>query len=215
MQVPQFTFNAQQYQPNQGMGIHPPAQKIPFTITNTEIKETSAKDGQFMLEIEFTSPLGMIINRYNIKNNSAKTVEIAYGQLSALCHAVGRYNINGATECAELRGATGLMDIGYQKNEEPDPNHPDRKGYTELKRVYDMAGNMPGKTGTPQQAQPQTTPQGQQAAPLQQQPGGSWSQQPQTQQAPQQAPQGQQGGGQAWQPGNGGQAAANPPWGPR
>ncbi len=213
MQVPQFVFNANQYQPNQGMGIHPPAQKVPFTISNTEIVETNAKDGQFMLVVEFTSPLGMVINRYNIKNNNPKTVEIAYGQLSALCHATGRFNINGATECSELRGGTGLMDVGYQKNEEPDPAYPDRKGYTELKKVYDAAGNQPGKAPAQQQPQPQASQQGG-GAPMTQQGNGSWGQQPNPAPATQEQPQGQQGG--AWAPGGGGAAASSaPPWGNR
>lgn len=218
MQVPQFQFNANQYEPNQGIGVHPPASKIPFTITGTEIKETknSTPDNvQAMLIIEFTSPIGMVVNRYNIKNDNPKTVEIAYGQLSALCRAIGIYQIDGSNECAALRSGRGLMDVGYQKGEEPDPAFPDRKGYTELKRVYDINGNEPGKAPQAQQAQPQQT-----AQPLQQQPGGNWGQpntaqpqnaqqQPQPQQQPNPGPQ-----GQAWQPGGGGAQAA-PPWGSR
>ena len=216
MQVPQFQFNANQYEPNQGMGIHPPAQKIPFTITGTSIVETKDKTGH-MLVIEFTSPVGMVVNRYNVNNQNPKTVEIAYGQLSALCRAVGIYQIDGNNECAALRGGKGLMDVGYQKGEEPDPQFPDRKGYTELKRVYDVNGNDPSKPAAQQsqQNQPSGGP-----APLQQQPGGGWGQQgggqqQANQQAPQpqqQAPQ-QQGGG-AWQPGGGG-GNPNPPWGSR
>ena len=211
MQVPQFQFNANQYEPNQGMAAHPPAQKVPFTITNTSIQETKDKTGA-MLVIEFTSPMGALIHRYNVHNQNPKAVEIAYGQLSALCRAVGIYQIDGGNECAALRGGKGLMDVGYQKGEEP----PEGKGYTELKKVYDAGGNEPGKAP----AQPQAQQNG--AAPLQQQPGGGWGTQPAQQQQPaQQPPQGQQGGfqqpqqgGQAWQPGGGGQQTA-PPWGSR
>ena len=213
------SFNANQFEPNQGFGIHPPAQKIPFTITGTEIKENAAKDGGYF-QVEFTTPLGLISFRYNIWSKTPKAVEIAHGQLSALCRATGRYQIDWANEGAALRGGQGLTDIGYQKGEEPDPAFPDRKGYTEIKRVYDMAGNDPAKPGVAQ-AQPQgQQPQGG-AAPLQQQPGGGWgnqpAQQPQPQQqAPQQPnPAPQQGG--AWQPGGGAQpnAGATPPWGQR
>lgn len=223
MQV-NWQFNSNQYEPNQGFGIHPPAQKVPFTITGTSIVETKDKTGG-MLVIEFTSPLGMVVNRYNINNANPKTVEIAYGQLSALCRAVGIYTIDGNNECAALRGGKGLMDIGYQRGEEPDLQFPDRKGYTELKRVYDPAGNDPSKPGQaqqPQQLQPQTSgfaqpanqPQGQ---PMVQQAGGGWGQ-PQAQQPAQQQPQAQQSQpqGQAWQPGGaGGQTNPNPPWGNR
>lgn len=211
MQV-NWNFNANQYEPNQGMGIHPPASKVPFTITNTAIIETKDKTGG-MLVVDFTSPMGMIVQRYNINNQNAKAVEIAYGQLSALCRAVGIYQIDGQNECAALRGGKGLMDVGYQKGEEPDPAFPDRKGYTELKRVYDINGNDPSKpAGAPQQAQPQQTTQ-----PLQQQPGGNWGQgSAPAQPTPPAPPQLQQNPnpGQAWQPGGGGQQTA-PPWGSR
>lgn len=199
MQV-QWNFNANQYEPNQGFSTHPPAQKVPFTITNTAIKETKDKTGGY-LAVEFTSPQGVVIHNYNINNPNPKAVEIAYGQLSALCRAVNIYQIDGMNECAALRGGRGLMDVGYQKGEEP----PEGKGYTELKKVYDQAGNEPGK---PAQQQQQTQP-------LQQQPGGGWGQQSQQQQPSQQQPQGQQqSNGGAWQPG-GAQASSNPPWGNR
>ena len=217
-------FNANQYEPNQGMSSHPPALKVPFQITNTAIKENSAKDGGYY-EVEFTSNLGSVIHRYNIWNKTPKAVEIAYGQLSALCRAVNIYQLDWQNEGAALRGARGLMDVGYQKGEEPSQDNPNAKGYTELKRVYDMAGNEPGKAP----AQPQTMQQPSAGpAPMQQQPGGGWGnqQQPQ-QQAPQQQPNWQQGGnpqqaqsqqqqpqsGGAWQPGGGNQQT--PPWGNR
>lgn len=235
MQV-NWNFNANQHDPNQGMSAHPPANKIGFQITNTAIVETKDKTGA-MLVVDLTSPMGTIIMRYNIHNANPKAVEIAYGQLSALCRAVGIFQIDGNNECAALRGGKGLMDVGYQKGEEPDPAFPDRKGYTELKRVYDINGNDPSKPAGAQQAAPQGQqggfggqPQQRQpdtAQPLQQQPGGGWGQgnvpatqpaqqQPQTFQQPNQAQpnQGQPNQGQAWQPG-GGQPNAAPPWGQR
>ena len=207
-----WQFNAQQHEPNQGFGIHPPAQKVPFTISNTSILETKDKTGGY-LKVEFTSPLGMISQNYNINNQNPKAVEIAYGQLSALCRAVNIYQIDGQNECAALRGGKGLMDVGYQKGEEPDPAFPDRKGYTELKRVYDVAGNDPSKPAQAQQAQPNPAANG--PTPQTQQPNGSWgnngaAQPPQASQQP-----ANQAGG-AWQPGGtAGGPAASPPWGTR
>lgn len=215
MQVQGWTFNANQHEPNQGIGVHPPAQKVPFTITNTEMKETADKTGG-MLVVELTSPVGTLIHRYNVRNNSPKAVEIAMGQLSALCRATNIYNIDGANECAALRGGKGLMDVGYQKGEEPGSNNPDAKGYTELKRVYDLAGNDPSK---PAQSQQGGQPQGN-AAPsgqlMTQQPGGSWGTGQANPNPAQQSPQGQQNQpqGQAWQPGNQ-PAGQTPPWGQR
>jgi hypothetical protein len=214
------SFNANQFEPNQGMSGHPPALKIPFTITSTAIKENASKDGGYF-EVVLTSQLGDMVARYNIWNKTPKAVEIAHGQLSALCRATNIYQIDWSNEGAALKGGKGLMDVGYQKGEEPSPDNPNAKGYTELKKVYDPAGNEPGKTVV-SQAQPQTQPQGGPTpvnAAAQQ---GGWghatsnaaqpSQQPNpAQQAPNQA------AGGAWQPGGNGQAAAgsNPPWGSR
>lgn len=209
MQV-NWAFNANQHEPNQGFGVHPPALKVPFTITNTAIKETKDKTGGY-LAVEFTSPQGVITQNYNINNQSPKAVEIAYGQLSALCRAVNVFQIDGNNECAALRGGKGLMDVGYQKGEEPGPNNPDAKGYTELKRVYDLAGNDPSKPGQAQQGGP--APSG---APMTQQSGGGWGQQQPNSNPAQQQPQGQQNPnpGQTWQPGNQ-PAGQTPPWGNR
>ena len=221
-------FNANQYEPNQGMSSHPPAQKIPFQITNVGIKENKDKTGGY-LEVEFTSQMGSVIHRYNCWNQNPKAVEIAYGQLSALCRAINVYQLDWQNEGQALRGGRGLMDVGYQKDEEPNPQFPDRKGYTELKRVYDAAGNEPGKAPANNQPQTMQQPQPNGPAPLQQQPGGSWGQQPSQpqQQASQQQPNWQQGGnpqqsqpqpnqpqGGAWQPG-GGAPQQTPPWGNR
>lgn len=211
MQVPGFRFNANQYEPSQGIGVHPPAQKIPFQIVNTEMKETADKTGG-MLVVEFNSPAGTLIHRYNVKNNSPKAVEIAFGQLSALCRAIGIYDLSGDNECAALRGGKGLMDVGYQKGEAPTDNNPEAKGYTELKRVYDAAGNDPAKSG---QTQPQANaaPSGQ---PMTRQSGGGWNTEQANPNPAQQSPQGQQSApqGQAWQPGNQ-PAGQTPPWGNR
>lgn len=216
----QGSFNSAQYEPSQSGGGHPPALKAPFTITSTAIKENSSKDGGFF-EVEFTSPAGSIIHRYNIWNKTPKAVEIAHGQLSALCRATGRYTIDWSNEGAALRGGQGLMDVGYQKGEEPSLDNPNAKGYTELKKVYDLAGNEPGKSSGQAQPAPQQAQQ-----PVQQG-GANWQQGPaQTQTQPSQPPAGWNGSapnpnpaqqapqGQVWQPG-GAAPASNPPWGSR
>lgn len=211
----QGTFNANQFEPNQGGQAHPVGLKFPFTITNTEIKENSAKTGGYF-QVELTSPVGSIKKAYNIwykGENEAKTVEIAHGQLSALCRAANIYQIDWGNEGAALRGGRGMMDIGYQKGEEPTPEKPGG-GYVEVKRVYDAAGNEPGKPPT----QPQGSPAPAQNQPMTQQPGGGWGQGQANPNPVQQQPQGQQNpsqqGGSAWQPGGTG-AGATPPWGSR
>ena len=94
------SFDANAHQPNQGSGGgHPPALKIPFTITATAIVENKSKDGGFF-QVDLTSQLGTQVQRYNIWNKEPKAVEIAHGQLSALCRATGRYQIDWSNEGA-------------------------------------------------------------------------------------------------------------------
>lgn len=209
----QGTFNANQFEPNQGGQAHPVGLKFPFTITNTEIKENASKTGGYF-QVELTSPVGSIKKAYNIwykGENEAKTVEIAHGQLSALCRAVNIYQIDWGNEGAALRSGRGMMDIGYQKGEEPTPEKPGG-GYVEVKRVYDAAGNEPGKAPAQPQTQAQPQPQN---PPMTQQPGGGWGQGQTNPNPAQQPAQPQQNSsGQAWQPG-GNAAGTTPPWGNR
>jgi hypothetical protein len=142
-------FDANQHTPNQ-LGPKVPVGKWPFGISNTAIEPTKNQDGG-MFVVTFSTPHGEIKFRYNLWNQSPKAVEVAHGQLSALCHATGVFKINWATQGAELRGAQGMIDVGLQ-----DPDKPD--GYTEVKKVYDRNGNEPGKAPAqaPQVAQPHT-----------------------------------------------------------
>ena len=219
------TFDATQFDPAQGTPIHPPAQKIPFTITDTEIVDNSAGNGG-LLAIEFTTPIGVHIGRYNLWSQSDKAKEIAHKQLSALCHATGRYRLDWKNDGAALRGGVGLIDINYQKGHDPASGLPEAKGYTETKRVYDAAGHEPGKRGQQASAQqPQTALPAPANAPLVNQ-GEQGLGQGQPQQAstpvppnnwragssPAPAQQAQSGG--AWKPGANANAG-NAPWGSR
>ena len=203
-------FDANAVQPQQGGGRHPPGNKFPFEISNTVVKPT--KDGKGgMFEIEFTSPAGSIKNNYNLWNENETTRKIAQGELSALCHATGRFQIDFKNDGAALRGARGLMDVGFQKGQEPSAEKPEG-GYVELKKVYDSQGNEPGKGAAQQQ------PQGQQQQPQGNQQGGTqnWGSGGQTQSngsggwsggaGQQSQPQGSTGG---WSQGDG---QKTPPW---
>lgn len=221
-------FDARTVQPSQGMEGHPPG-RFPFTITNTYAKENSAQTGA-MLVVELTSDVGRIENRYNIWNNSAKAVEIAQKELSALCYAVNIFRVtfprlpdnsyDMANAARELRGGRGIMEVAPQTDKDGKPN-----GYMEVKKVLDANGNEPGKSGSaPQPQQPQ------QSQPMTQQPQGGWgngNNQPAANPAPNAAPQGwgnqqpqqqpqaqPQGQPQGWSPNAGGAPAGGPPpWG--
>lgn len=190
------TFDANQFAPRQGGGAHPVG-KYPFTIDHTEIKQNSKGTGGLFVVV-FKSDQGQHINNYNLWNESPKAVEIAHGQLSALCHATGIFKLDWANEGAALRGARGQMEIGYQKGEEPTAEKPGG-GYVELKKVYDANGNEPGRA-------PAAAPQTMQRDPVQSDTAQPWG----NGQAPQ--PQ-QQASNPAW-PGPNGATQQNPNWQP-
>ena len=202
-------WDASQFQPKQLVDSHPVG-KFPFTISSTSIVPTKDQQGG-MFVVEFSTPAGSIVSRYNLWNQNAKAVEIAHGQLSALCHATGIFKLNWENDGAALRGGKGMIDVGYQKGEEPSAEKP-TGGYTEVKKVFDAAGNEPGKApaaapqpqggaawGGPQpQAKPQAQPQ-----------NGGWGN-PAPQQPQQAAQQPQQPA--SWQGGNQQPPTIQPPW---
>lgn len=143
-------FNANEHAPQQAGGKHPVGNKFPFTVTGTDVKDTKDNQGKYF-EVTFTSPAGSIRNNYNLWNASKQAVDIAVGQLSALCHATGIFQVDFKNDGASLRGAKGLMDVGFQAGQEPSADKPEG-GYVEVKKIYDVNGNEPGK----QQAQAST-----------------------------------------------------------
>ncbi len=174
------SFDASQFKPNQGGGAHPIGNGFDFTIVSTEIKPTKDQTGGIFV-VEFQTPAGRIRNNYNLWNQSPKAVEIAHGQLSALCHATGIFRLDWTNEGKSLVGGRGKLDVGLQNANEPD-------GYVEVKKVYDQQGNEPGRAPNPA-PQPQSAPMTQspqgwgQPAPQQQQPApqapAGWQQPPQ------------------------------------
>jgi hypothetical protein len=143
-----WNFNANEIAPRQGGGAaHPVGNKFAFSITDVEVVSVKEKEGS-MLVVEFTSDAGSIKNRYNLWNASEIARRIANEQLSALCHAVGIFQI-GPRQGKELVGAKGMMDIGHQKLT-PDQQRKRDAGevvepFVELKKVYSAAGIEPGQ----------------------------------------------------------------------
>ena len=226
-------FNAQQYDPTQGGGSLPVG-RHPVIIESSEVKANKANDGGYLqLNVKLidgpqTGTTGAY--RLNLYHSNPQTAEIAHRQLSAICHCVGVFNVQ---DSSQLHNIPFIIEVGLQKGEEAA-----QKGYTEVKKVFDINGNEPGKAGQgapaaqPQQQpaaqggfgqqQPAAQPQGNAPAwgggqPAQQQPQGApagnapaWGQQPAQQPAAQQPA--QQAGG--WQQG-GGAPAGGAPWGQR
>ena len=217
--MPLQDFDASKVTPQYaGMGAHP-CGIFDAQISNTYLKPS--KDNTYlMFNIEFTTPAGRIEDRFIVDGPSPQAIEIGHKQLSAICHAANIHRVSYPKDSngspifdqagRELRGGRCKIEVGPQIDKEGKPTN-----YVEIKKVFDVNGNEPGKQGSPPQ-QPQMS------APMQQQPNGGWNNNAavnnapapgwgnQPQQQPQNQPQtqGQPAGG--WQPGNGGQQAKAP-----
>ena len=214
-----YTFDATQVDPSQGAGQLPVSddQGHKVIIVDSEIKSTKDETGGY-LELTLSVVEGQAQGatgayRLNLFNANQQAVEIAHRQLSAICHAIGVFQVQ---DSSQLHNQPFRVIVGKQKGSEE---------YTEVKRVLDVNGNKPGANKSNAPAQPQPQPQAQTPAPSQPAPQGGQQQpqwgQPQSQ--PQQANNnGQQapwGGGQQqpaqpqqqnWQQGN---QQSTPPWG--
>lgn len=88
-----LNFDARTVAPDAGAQEAIPAGWYIAQIDQSEVKPTSSGDGSF-LECRYVILDGQhkgrkVFSRFNLRNPSEEAVRIAYGQLSALCHAVG------------------------------------------------------------------------------------------------------------------------------
>ena len=148
-----LSFDATKFDPSQVCG-QLPIGKHKVHIKSSEIKSTAAGDGgMLILELEIlegpnAGQTGLYrLNLYCEKNQQAK--DIAHRQLSAICHVIQVFQIQ---DSAQLHGKPFIVQVGLQKGEEAA-----EKGYTEVQKVFDLAGNEPGKQGQSVAAQ-QSTP---------------------------------------------------------
>ena len=96
-------FDASRIQPDTGVMDAIPAGWYIVAPDASEIKPTKAGDGSAYLELRLSVLDGQfkdrkLFARFNLKNNNPQAVEIAYKQLSALCHAVGLLQVNDSQE---------------------------------------------------------------------------------------------------------------------
>ena len=184
-------FNAQQFDPTQGGGSLPVG-RHPVIVESSEVKANKANDGGYLqlnLKLIDGPQMGTTgAYRLNLYHSNPQTAEIAHRQLSAICHVIGVFNVQ---DSQQLHNIPFIAEVGLQKGEEAA-----QKGYTEVKKVFDINGNEPGKAG---QGAPAAQPQQQPAAQ-----GGFGQQQPAQQ------PQQPQGNAPAW---GGGQPAQQQPQG--
>lgn len=135
-----YVFDATQHAPE--TKLEPvPAGTYDVTIDDTDVKDIKDNKGWY-LAVTFKIASGEYANRkfgnnYNLGHTeSAETVRIAHGQLSALCHVTGRFTVTKANKGAELRGAVLRAQVANDGT------------YNNLKAVFDTAGNGPAKSGS-------------------------------------------------------------------
>lgn len=108
-----------------------PAGKYVAAIVESEWKDTSKGDGQF-LKLKLQVLEGQFKNRVlflnlNLQNRSQQAVDIARGQLSSICRAVGVMTPN---DSCELHNLPMLITVGCKKREDTGDIQNEVKGFT-------------------------------------------------------------------------------------
>jgi len=142
----QQPFDARQVEP---ASFAPPPVLADYhvRILDGEAKATKDNTGGFLeliLEIMDPGPYAgrKIPYRLNLFNPNQQTVEIAYKQLSSICHVTGVFNVQ---DVRQFVGIPFIATIG------PQTNNPQ---YANVFTVKDINGNLPGKASQAQPAAP-------------------------------------------------------------
>lgn len=184
-QLPQM-FDAMQVKPATiGQQLPVCAEGYPVIITASEFKSTANDANQGYLDLTLQVIEGEFAGvqthyRLNLYNNSEKAVEIAKGQLSAICHVTGVFQV---ADSAQLHNIPFRAVVGNQKltaeQQEAKSRNEEVVPFTEVKGVLGYDGSVPGKpknganAPVQQQAAP-TPPPAQQQAPVQPQQAAPW-----------------------------------------
>ncbi len=144
-----LNFNANDHEPS--TAFEPlPAGKYIAEITASEMKPTNAGNGSY-LWLEFTVLDGpqkgrKAWDRLCINHPSAKTVEIARGNLSAICRAVG---VLQPQDSAELHHIPLFIHIKCKKRDDTGEINNEIKGYSSWKSSTTQApATTPANTTT-------------------------------------------------------------------
>ena len=224
----QLNFDATQFAPNTGFEPVPEGW-YNVAITESEVKPTKDKEGAF-LQLKVSIIDGPHANkpifiRLNIQNASQQAVDIAYRELSSICHAIG---VDGFADTSQLHGIPFQVRVIVRPAKDGYDASNNVKGYRDARGNEPGKGNAGGGGGGGQPSNFGGNPRGQGQNPNPQQgqnpnQGGNpgWGGQqgdpnPQGQKNPQGQgqPQGDPNQGQNPAQGNPqGQGGGNPPWG--
>lgn len=140
-------FNPMDYDPTQGTPQLPMG-KHPVIIESAEVKANNANTGGYLslnLRIIDGPCKGQQgVYRLSIYAATKEGCDAGFRKLSAICHVTQTFQLGQDGQQVQfLFNKPFVIDVGLQKGEEAEA-----KGYTEVKRVFDMNGNEPGKGGT-------------------------------------------------------------------
>jgi len=126
-----------------------PAGKYLAIITDSEVKATKSGTGQY-LELTFQVIDGpykgrLLWSRLNLENPSAQAVQIAQGELSAICRAVG---VMQPKDSIELHNVPLLVTVKCKKRDDTGDMTNEVRGYAKKETA----------TGAPQQETTSTPP---------------------------------------------------------
>lgn len=164
-----LNFDARTVAPATGVSDPLPAGWYNVQITDSEMKPT--KDGSgAMLVLTFSVLDGNYVNRklwsrLNLRNNNATAVEIAYKDLSAICHSVGVLQVQ---DSAELHGKPMKVKVSVRAATAEYEASNDIKAYKNINENVGGAtagGPPPGFGAAPAGFAPQQAPAMQQQAP--------------------------------------------------
>jgi len=148
-----LNFNAASVSPNTARDVLPPGW-YNVTITASVEKPTKAADGSY-LELEMTILDGpqkgrKLWDRLNLQNRNEKAVEIAYGTLSAICHAVGVIQL---TDSHQLHGIPLQARVKVRPAEGSYSEANEVSGYKQAEGLVAPTGTAPSWVATPPPAQ--------------------------------------------------------------
>jgi hypothetical protein len=136
----QLNFDATQVQPNDGAFEAVPAGWYNVMIDESEIKPTKGGDGHY-LQLRFNILDGQYVGqklfaRLNIHNASPVAQNIAYGQLSAIAHAVGVLQV---ADSSQLHGRPLKVRVKFRPAEGQYEASNDITSYKDMNHVTNAA----------------------------------------------------------------------------
>lgn len=146
-----LNFDANQVEPSTGKDPVP-AGKYVAAITNSEMKPTKNGAGQY-LELEYQILDGehkgrKLWSRHTLQHTSAQTVQIARGELSAVCRAIG---VMQPKDSAELHNLPMTVTVKLKKREDNGEMANEVTAWTKKDAVAGVPqqAGAPGGTATP------------------------------------------------------------------